>query len=382
MRFLVFISVVTAVLGLAGFYLGERFIAASHWAASHREIVWLALLLFVVLQFLGPYLYRVFPDRLNWMLVVHWVTYTALGIFTCFFFYAVAADLLALLWNALFGPRLSDAVELSAVSAMVLVTIVVGFAEVATGPKVYEIDVQLAELPPAFEGFRIVQISDLHLGPTSGRRFAEKVARIANGLQADVVALTGDFVDGAVATLGHAVEPIAGIRSRQGLFFVPGNHEYYWGVASWVRHFRSLGVRVLLNEHVVIERDGSALVLAGVTDYSAGGMLPDHASDPKKSLRGAPPSAIKVLLAHHPESFREAERAGFDLQLSGHTHGGQFFPFSLLVHLTHRYTKGLHRWRRLWIYVSRGTGYWGPPLRFGVPGEITRIRLRRSAAPR
>jgi len=377
-RFLVFICLVTAILGLAALYLGARFIAASDWATAHRETVWLALAFFVVLQLLGPTLYRVFPDRLNLMLAVHWVTYTALGVFTCFFFYSVAGDIVAAAWDALFGPRLAHGVEFSAVASLALVTVVVGFLQVATGPKVYEVEVALHDLPRAFDGFRIVQITDLHLGPTAGRRFARKVARIANRLEADVVALTGDFVDGTVASLSSALEPLGALRSREGLYCVLGNHEYYWGAPGWIEQFRSLGMRVLMNEHVLIERGGSVLALAGVTDYSAGRMLRGYESDPKKAIRGAPASAIKVLLAHHPESFREAERAGFDLQLSGHTHGGQFFPFSLLVRLTHRYYKGLHRFRRLWIYVSRGTGYWGPPLRFGVPGEVTRIRLRRA----
>ncbi len=379
MRFLVFICLVTAVLGLAAFYLGARIIAASYWAEAHRETVWLALAFFVVLQLLGPTLYRVFPDRLNVMFVVHWVTYTALGVFTCFFFYAVAGDIAAAAWNALFDARLAHGAEFTAVASMALVTAVVGFFQVASGPRVYEVELALHDLPQVFDGFRIVQITDLHLGPTAGRRFAQKVVRIANGLEADVVALTGDFVDGTVASLSSALEPLASLQARDGLYCVLGNHEYYWGAPEWIQQYRSLGMRVLMNEHVLIERAGSVLALAGVTDYSAGRMLRGYESDPAKAIAGAPAQAVKILLAHHPESFREAERAGFEVQLSGHTHGGQFFPFSLLVRLTHRYTKGLHRFRRLWIYVSRGTGYWGPPLRFGVPGEITRIRLRSAA---
>ncbi len=379
MRFLVFISLVTAVLGLAAFYLGTRLILASDWATGHAETVWLALAAFVLLQLMGPLLYRVFPDRLNLMLVVHWITYTALGVFTCFFFYAVAGDIVAGVWNALFGPRLAHGAEFTAVASIALITIVVGFAQVATGPRVYEVDVPLRDLPPAFDGFRIVQVTDLHLGPTSGRRFAEKVVRIANRLDADLIALTGDFVDGTVSSLAGALQPLASLKAREGLYCVLGNHEYYWGAPGWINEYRRLGWRVLLNEHVVIVRDADKLVLAGVTDYTAGGMLRGFESDPHKAIEGAPEQAVSVLLAHHPESFREAERAGFDLQLSGHTHGGQFFPFSVLVRMTHRYIKGLHRWKRLWIYVSRGTGYWGPPLRFGVPGEITRIHLRCAA---
>jgi uncharacterized protein len=378
-RFLVFISIVAAILGLASFYVGSRFIASSPWAADHAGVVWLSLALFVVLQFLGPYLYRVFPDHLNRLFVLHWVIYTTLGVFTCLFLYVLAAQFFVVSWNLLSGSNLAEPAGFTAALAMVLVTVVAGFVQAVGGPRVYDIDVAIAHLPTPFDGFRIVQISDLHLGPTIGRKYTQKVARIADKLHADLVALTGDFADGSVAVLGPALEPIAEIQARHGLVFVPGNHEYYWGAASWIAYMKQLGATVLLNEHVLIERSGSALVIAGVTDYSAGHMLADHASDPQKAIRGAPAGAVKILLAHHPESWRQAADAGFDLQLSGHTHGGQFFPFSLLVHLTHRYTKGLHRHGKLWIYVSRGTGYWGPPLRFGVPAEIARITLRRSA---
>jgi predicted MPP superfamily phosphohydrolase len=380
-RFLIFLSLVTAILGFAAFYLGSRFIAASHWAAIHREIVWLSFALFVALQFLGPYLYRVFPDHVNRLLIVHWVTYTALGIFTCLFLYSLAADLVVAIWNSLIGPRLAGDVSFIVVLAMVLVTVVIGFVQAVAGPRTYEVSIRLADLPEAFDGFRIVQITDLHLGPTMGRRFMQKVVNIANSLEPDLVALTGDFVDGTVASLAHAVDPITGIRARHGLLFVPGNHEYYWGAAGWIEQFRKLGAQVLLNEHVLVSRGGSSLVIAGVTDYSAGAMLPGHASDPEESIRGAPAGAVKILLAHHPNSCSQAASAGFDLQISGHTHGGQFFPFSVLVRLTHRYYKGLHRHGKLWVYVSRGTGYWGPPLRFGVPAEITQLTLRRSAPP-
>ena len=376
MRFLVFIGTVTAVLGLASFYLGARIITGWPWAGQHAGTVWLAFALFVALQFLGPYLYRVYPNRLNRFFIVHWVTYTTLGIFGCLVLYSMAADVLGLLWNLAFGPGLADRAGFLTMLAMVAVTTVVGFWQAVTAPKVYRVDVPIEGLPAAFDGFRIVQVSDVHLGPTLGVRFARRAARVANELHPDLLALTGDFVDGPVETLGPVIEPFGGIAARHGSLFVPGNHEYYWDVRGWIEEFRKLGARVLLNEHVVLSRGADQIVVAGVTDYSAGHMLPGHASDPGKALHGAPERAVKILLAHHPESWRAAERAGFDLQLSGHTHGGQFFPFSLLVRLTHRYTKGLHRHGKLWIYVSRGTGYWGPPLRFGVPGEVTLICLR------
>jgi predicted MPP superfamily phosphohydrolase len=375
-RFLVFILIIAAILGLAAFYVGTRLIAWSPWAASRSELVWLSLALFVALQFLGPILYRVVPDRFNRLFILHWASYTALGVFGCLVLYTAAADLFAAAWTMALGSNRALELESAAVGAMLLVTLVVGSIQVALGPRLYTVQVPLAALPAAFDGFSIVQITDLHLGPTIGRRFMERCVAVANALDADVVALTGDFVDGSVAQLRDAVAPLARLKARRGVFFVTGNHEYYWNALAWIEEIRALGVRVLLNEHVVIRLGDAALVLAGVTDHGAGAMLRGHAADPQRAIAGAPDDAAKVLLAHHPSSHVAAQRAGFHLQISGHTHGGQFFPFSLLVRLANRHYKGLYKLGRLWLYVSRGTGYWGPPLRFGVPAEITLLRLR------
>jgi len=159
---------------------------------------------------------------------------------------------------------------------------------------------------------------------------------------------------------------------------VTGNHEYYSGAYAWIDELRRLGARVLLNEHVMIDHGGAAVALAGVTDYSAHHFDRAHRSDPARASQGVPPGAVKVLLAHQPRTAPDAERAGFDLQLSGHTHGGQFWPWNHFVRLQQPFTAGLRRLGHMWVYVSRGTGYWGPPMRFGSPSEITRITLTTS----
>jgi predicted MPP superfamily phosphohydrolase len=236
-------------------------------------------------------------------------------------------------------------------------------------------------LARALEGFTIVQISDLHVGPTIRRRFMRRVVRAINRLEPDVVAITGDLVDGTVPELGAEVAPLGDLAPRVGSYFVTGNHEYYSGVHPWLGELKRLGIRVLLNEHVVIERGGAKLVLAGVTDYSAGHFDAAHRSDPVAALAGAPAdAAMRVLLAHQPRSAPAAAQAGFDLQVSGHTHGGQFLPWNFFVRFQQPFTAGLHRIGQLRVYVSRGTGYWGPPKRFGAPSEITRIRLVRATA--
>ena len=380
-RFLIFISIVTVILSLAAFYAGARFIRWSPWASEHRGVIWLVLGLFVILQLLGPFLYRLYPNQSGKSFIMHWVTYTTLGLFTSLVFYTFAADLFMAVWKWIARP--DNAVDLQrrgflAVMTMTLGSAVIGVSQAVRGPKVFEVDIPIVNLPPELEGFRIAQVSDLHVGPTIGRRYAENVVELVNGLSPDLIALTGDFVDGSVKQLRNAVQPLADLKAKHGVFFVTGNHEYYWGVREWMEELRNLGARILLNEHVVIEENGQSMVLAGVTDRSAGSHLPGHESNPGKSLEGAPEAGIKILLAHQPASYKEAAAAGFDLQLSGHTHGGQFFPWNLVVKLAQRYYKGLNKHENMWIYVNRGAGYWGPPHRFAVPSEVSLLKLTRA----
>ncbi|MEP6964892.1 MAG: metallophosphoesterase, partial [Polaromonas sp.] len=246
---------------------------------------------------------------------------------------------------------------------------------------VVRVDVPIRGLPPAWHGFTVVQISDIHVGPTIRRPYLRRIVDRVNALEADLVAITGDLVDGQVSELAAHVAPLADLRSRHGTYFVTGNHEYYSGADAWIEELRRLGLTVLLNEHVVLAHPNAAdargvrLVLAGVTDFNAGHFDPAHRSSPAAALLGAPPQAVRVLLAHQPRSAAAAAAAGFDLQLSGHTHGGQFYPWNLFVRFQQPFTAGLHRLEGLWVYTSRGTGYWGPPKRFGAPSEITHLRL-------
>jgi len=260
-----------------------------------------------------------------------------------------------------------------------LVSTLVGFLNARRRARVKSVEVPISGLPASLHGFTIAQISDMHVGPTIKRNYVEAVVDAVNDLNADMVAVTGDLVDGSVARLSHDTEPLSKLSARHGAYFVTGNHEYYSGAEAWVAEVRRLGLRVLMNEHVVVQHEGAAVVVAGVTDYSAHHFDPSQRSDPARAIAGAPGHAnVKLLLAHQPRSAFAAEQAGYDLQLSGHTHGGQFWPWNLFVRLQQPFTAGLHRLGRMWIYISRGTGYWGPPMRFGIPSEITRIRLVRA----
>jgi predicted MPP superfamily phosphohydrolase len=272
-------------------------------------------------------------------------------------------------------------VSAAAVLVLAAFATAVGFAAARRRARIVNVDVPIRDLPQALHGFSIAQISDVHVGSAIRRKYVDAIVDAVNGLHPDLIAVTGDVVDGSVGELGSHTAPLARLSSRHGTFLVTGNHEYYSGAIPWIAEFRRLGLKVLLNEHTVLTHDGTSLVIAGVTDFSSHHFNPAERSDPAAALAGAPKEAgARILLAHQPRSAAAAATAGYDLQLSGHTHGGQFWPWNLFVRFQQPFTAGLHRLNKLWVYVSRGTGYWGPPNRFGAPSEITRLRLVPAAA--
>jgi len=261
--------------------------------------------------------------------------------------------------------------------------IVVGSSSVATGMaeargthEVVDVEIALPRLPRALDGFTIVQLTDLHVGMTIDRAFVERVVEHANRLSPDLIALTGDLVDGKVEDLRREVAPLGQLRARHGVFAVTGNHEYYSGADAWIAEISRLGVRYLRNQRVAIGDGADRFDLAGVDDYTADNW-PGHGENLPAALAGRDPARALVLLAHQPRQVRRAAQHGVDLQLSGHTHGGQIWPWHYIVRmqqgglLAGRYTHGDTQ-----LYVSRGCGYWGPPVRLLAPLEITRVILR------
>jgi len=302
-----------------------------------------------------------------------WVT---AGLFSSLLVLTASRDVL-LIPVAIWADDYRAWVRMSAVFVLGLAPLVTAlsfFLARRTAPVV-TVEIPVADLAPGLHGFTIAQISDLHVGPTIRREYVERVVARVNGMGADMVAITGDIVDGSVAELTSHTEPLGDLTSRHGTYVVTGNHEYYSGAHSWIVELRRLGARVLMNEHVVLEHEGAHIAIAGVTDYGAHYFDQSHRSDPRGAVAGAPQGVMKILLAHQPRSGARAAEAGYHLQLSGHTHGGQFWPWNFFVRLQQPFTAGLERIGQMWIYISRGTGYWGPPQRFGAPSEITRIRL-------
>ncbi|AKJ29615.1 metallophosphoesterase [Caldimonas brevitalea] len=364
-------------------YIGARLVAALPPAG------WAPAVAFVLLVFALVYsgLSHVFGPRptQGWWA---WIGLSAIGYFSSLLVLTLLRDLglgVAWLGEVLgLGRALDDRLRLAsavAVPVLALAASGLGLFIARRVPPVRQVDVPIAGLPDELHGFTVVQISDLHVGPTIRRPFVTRVVQAVNRLQADVVAVTGDSVDGSVAELAEHIAPLAQLQARCGVYAVTGNHEYYSGGHAWIAELNRLGLRVLMNEHVVIARGKARLLLAGVPDYTAHQFDRSHRSDPALALRGAPDDVdVKLLLAHQPRSAPAAARAGFHLQLSGHTHGGQFLPWKWFVPLQQPYTEGLKRHDGLWVYISRGTGYWGPPKRLGAPSEITQLRLVRAAA--
>lgn len=241
-----------------------------------------------------------------------------------------------------------------------------------TGPKVKRVAVSLGKWPKSFAGYKIVQLSDLHIGRTIGRSYVEQVVAKTNALNPDLIVITGDLVDGTPQLLQNAAEPLGHLKARHGVYFVPGNHDHYSGVEPWVQWLQQHGIKVLRNQLAQIrEQDDQGFELAGVDDSYFNANV-------GAALAGHDNSREVILLAHQPQEFRAAAKNGVGLQLSGHTHGGQIWPFTFFAGFMFRHVAGLYKVGKTQIYVSRGTGYVGPPMRLGAPSEITEIEISRA----
>ena len=388
-----FLLISVAIIGVLYGYCGWRLIP-THLPTAVGVTAWGGLALLALLTHIYHLVLRDAAADSRLADLVAWTAYTTLALGTLMFSMLVVRDLAWVLYlgvsrvleyagdTATAPERRDFLIQASNLGIVGLATVTTGIGvfEARRRPRVVDITVPIRGLPPALHGFRIAQICDLHVGPTIKRPFVEAVVETVNALEADLVAVVGDLVDGSVERLRPQVSPLAALRSRHGTFFVTGNHEYYSGVSAWLPEIRRLGMDVLLNEHRVIEHDGGRLSIAGVPDYSAADMvpqLPAHAHDPEAAFRGAPDGEVRLLLAHQPRSLSAAQEAGFDLLLCGHTHGGQFLPWHGVVSLQQPYVAGLHAvGDSSWIYVSRGTGYWGPPVRVSAPSEVTCITLQ------
>lgn len=356
-----------SILGSAHAYIWWRFVRAPRWPEPWFVLATVAIVVLAPTLPMTIFVARrVTRERAKPVL---WIAYSWFGCAT----YLLLAAALAHVAVAGVGiaPRTAAAGGLGAAA----IAVAYGLVHAQRGPFVRRVRVPLAKLPASAEGYTIVQLTDIHIGWTLDAHFAEHVVAKVNALSPDLIVLTGDLVDGNVSALAPHVAPLAQLRARDGVYAVTGNHEYYWNVDAWLAHLGSLGIRFLRNEHVTI-RD--AFELAGSDDLTSGGMAAGHGEDIPRAVSGRDPALPLVLLAHHPRSVQAASAAGVDLQLSGHTHGGQMLPLGWLARLFEPRVAGLARFASTWLYVSEGTGFWGPPMRIGTSREITAITLARA----
>jgi hypothetical protein len=381
--FAIFFAVITLVVGGVHYYLWSRLVRAPDLGAPWSRwgtVLFLGLAVLTPAGIAGARLLDRGAAR-----ILAGVAYVWLGVAILLFFLLLTSEVVraaihGVSWLAS-GPLdperrtfLSRGIA-GAVSFMALGLAGVGTASALGEVAFRKVAVSLRRLPRALSGFRVVQLSDVHIGPTLGAEWLAGVVARVNTLDADLVVITGDLVDGSVADLRDQVAVLATLKSKHGVYFVTGNHEYYSGADAWIAELTRLGIRTLRNERVTIGAGDDSFDLAGVDDWSAKRFGGDHGADLARAVAGRDERRELVLLAHQPKQILEAEKHGVGLQLSGHTHGGQIFPWGLFVRLDQPYVAGLAQHGASQIYVSCGTGFWGPPMRVAAPAEISVVEL-------
>jgi uncharacterized protein len=372
--YLIGLTITTILALLFGVPWWTLVLANTHWpaavVAAGTVVFGGALVAFPVLMYLGH------GRSLDWAASTG---DTILGVIWVLFVWALLGNVLrlALAAGGVANPTRSRIVA-AAIVVVSLVLILWGYVEAMRVPRVKQVDVVMPRLGAGLDGVRVVLLTDTHYGPIDRARWSAGVVAAVNRLDADIVCHTGDIADGTVSRRRAQAAPLGTVQARLARTYVTGNHEYFGEAEGWLDHMRELGWEPLHNRHIVVERGGSRLVVAGVDDRTAAGSgRPGHRADHAAALAGADPDLPVLLLAHQPKQVDAAVPHGIDLQISGHTHGGQIWPFHYLVRLDQPVVRGLTRHgERTQLYTSRGTGFWGPPLRIFAPSEITVLTLR------
>jgi predicted MPP superfamily phosphohydrolase len=373
-----------AFLGMVNAYLYGRFnswLKIQGWPSGFLAII---IPLFFCIQLMWPLLDLALRDSggANIQLGLHdtlvSASFLALGILSCLIVYTLLTDCAGLIARIfLTDQQLLNLIRYLIILPLVATALNVGWGLYNAGKvAVIPIEVTIKDLPPAFEGYKIAQISDTHIGANIDKAFAQTLVDRVNAINADLVALTGDWADGYPQDRQDDIAPFKRLRAPDGVFYVTGNHEYYWDALGWENEALKTGFHHLANTHVMLRRGQDQLAIAGVPDPTSLSSPSNIQTNVSAALDGIPTNVPVILLAHQPILAESAAKLSVDLVLSGHTHAGQYFPYTMIIHLFQKRTKGLYQIGPLQLYISRGTGFWGPPLRTGGPGEMTLITLR------
>lgn len=381
-QYIIFLSVIASVLIYTAFKLHES-LSAPFWL-----VLPFMLPLFFVM-FGGMLLSRA-NDQLSdqrWFQIFSSFGTVFIGLWGTFVIFSMVTDLIKIITLGSYTVFQTEGLyydtlihSFDQISRFTLpvsfVIVLFGFIEVLRGPVVKSVSVERDNVSPNLHQLKIAQISDLHIGASIQTKYVAKVIEKTNKLVADVIAITGDLIDGKPSTVQHVIDSLGQLKAKYGVYYVVGNHEYYWGIETVLSSLKNTGMTILLNENDVIDIQGTKLMISGITDPAARAMQPHRPPDIAKASLGMDLADFKILLAHQPSVYPHAEKLKYDLQLSGHTHAGQFFPFSLFIGFAHKYSRGLYQHKDMHVYVNPGTGYWGPANRFGIPAEITLLELK------
>lgn len=383
MRISVYIFYVAffAIFSLLFIILYRRFILTikSNKTRKRAKIFFYTALL---VTFIPPYLYRnpsyeLSLNFLNKVMLIHYLVMGFLSYFIVYTFFWGGLEKFILLYfrkKNINGEGRRDFLK-TGVNSVILGT--AGFSTLwasfkgLSSPKVKNVFVPVENFSHELDDFSIALISDVHIGPTLDKQFLEGVVSKINQLNPSIIAITGDLIDGKVQQIKSQLVPFLKLKNKDHIYFVTGNHEYYWNDSEWNNFLPELNFQILENSNKTLNIGGKQILIAGVPDYRMA-----LSSDPHRAIKGGQESDLKILLAHQPKSCFQAQKAGFDLQLSGHTHGGQFFPWTKVIHFFQPYVQGLNDHKGMWVYVNTGTGFWGPPLRTGNSAEITHIKFK------
>jgi predicted MPP superfamily phosphohydrolase len=390
LSYTVFISIALAITAAVHYYIWVRLVRDAAWPPATSRALTIAIVALCV-SIPGTLLLMglAHPEHLK---ALYYAVYTWMGLVLFLLVLLTASgtviQLATLVRRFVLNTPPLDLERRVALTRMLNVGIALAAGGLGTAAlksglgrvAVKRLDYTLPRLPAGLDGLKLVQLSDVHVGPTIGRDFIEEVVSQTEALAPDIVVITGDLVDGSVAQLRDKVEPLTRLKPRFGVYFVTGNHEYYSGAVEWCEELTRMGIRVLRNEHVSVGTDDASFDLAGIDDHSARGFALGHGPDIHKAMQDRDPSRALVLLAHQPRQAFDADPYDVGLQLSGHTHGGQMWPWNYMVRLQQPLVSGLGVVGKTPVYVSNGTGYWGPPMRLGAPAEITAITLRSPSA--